>query len=339
MKQVRLHGPQDLRIDDVPMPQAGPLDVVVKVAVFGICGSDLGFAVSGYIGRPGQHPMPLGHELTGTIHQVGDAVEGLQVGQRVVVHPMKGGNRIGTGDPVHGGFAEYLLVQEAVVGESIFPIPDAMAFERAVLAEPIAVGVHGLNLCLVTADDSAVVFGAGPIGLGVIAALRHRGVEHIAVVDIIDERLERARRLGALLTINPARDDLETLLKESFGTVSGKIAGHPLVDCSLYIDCAGQPTLLQQAVGLARDAARILVLATHKRPVELDMVQVMIKELAIRGSLSYPDEFPQVLKMLSDENLCLDGMRSHTFAFEQFAEAFAMAQDPHRSAKVLVQVN
>ncbi|WP_041770265.1 zinc-binding dehydrogenase [Metapseudomonas resinovorans] len=339
MKQVRLYGPQDLRIDEVPMPQAGPRDVVVQVAVFGICGSDIGFARNGYIGRPGPQPMPLGHELAGTVHQVGEAVQGITVGQRVVVHPMKGSNRIGTGDPEHGGFAEFLLVREAVPGESIFPIPDALAFDRAVLTEPVAVGVHGLNLCQAGPGDQVVLFGAGPIGLGVVAALRHRGVERIAVVDIIDERLERARQLGAERCINPTREDLATALQTTFGTVPGKLSAQPMVNCSLYIDCAGQGAMLQQAVAMAKDMARILVLATHKQPVELDMVQVMVKELAIRGSLSYPDEFPEVLAMLGDERLALEGMHSHSFDFDRFAEAFAMAQDPHQSAKVLVQVS
>ncbi|KSG99918.1 zinc-dependent alcohol dehydrogenase [Pseudomonas aeruginosa] len=339
MKQVRLYGPQDLRIDDVPMPQAGSQDVVVKVAVFGICGSDLNFARNGYIGSPSPQPMPLGHELAGTVYQVGEAVRDIAIGQRVVVHPMKGSNRIGTGDPEHGGFAEFLLVRDAVLGESIFPIPDSLAFERAVLTEPVAVGVHGLNLCQAEPGDRVVLFGAGPIGLGVVAALKHRGVERIAVVDIVDERLERARQLGAEQTINPAREALETALQKSFGTVPGKLTGQPLVDCSLYIDCAGQGALLQQTVGMAKDMARILILATHKQPVELDMVQILIKELAIHGSLSYPNEFPEVLAMLGDERLTLEGMCSHTFKFNRFAEAFAMTQDPHQSAKVLVHID
>ncbi|WP_220791103.1 zinc-dependent alcohol dehydrogenase [Aquipseudomonas ullengensis] len=339
MKQVRLYGPQDLRIDEVPMPQAGPRDVVVKVAVFGICGSDLNFARNGYIGSPSPQPIPLGHELAGTVHQVGEAVQDIAVGQRVVIHPMKGSNRIGTGDPVHGGFAEFLLVRDAALDESVFPIPDHLAFERAVLTEPVAVGVHGLNLCQAEPSDRVVLFGAGPIGLGVVAALKHRGVERIAVVDIIDERLERARQLGADQIINPAKEELEAALRATFGTVPSKITGQPLVNCSLYIDCAGQGALLQQAVVMAKDTARILILATHKQPVELDMVQVLIKELAIRGSLSYPDEFPEVLAMLGDERLVLEGMHSHSFDFDRFAEAFAMAQDPHQSAKVLVQVS
>lgn len=337
MKQVRLHGPQDLRIDEVPMPVAGPGEVVVKVAMFGICGSDLGFARTGYIGRQSPQPMPLGHELVGTIYQLGSGVTGLRTGQRVVVHPMQGSNRIGTGDPVHGGFAEYLLVRNAVLGESLFEIPESMSFERAVLTEPLAVGMHGLNLGGAQANDRVTVYGAGPIGLGVITALKHRGVQHIVAVDVIDSRLERARQLGAERGINPTQDDLPAALGEYFGKVRGSVTGQPLVDCSLYIDCAGQAALLKQTVAMARDKARIVVLATHKQPVELDMVQLMIKELSLLGSLSYPNEFPEVLHMLGDDTLSVAPLLSHTFAFEAFADAFAAAQQADDSAKVVVR--
>jgi len=337
MKQVRLHGPQDLRIDDVPMPIAGPGEVVIKVALAGICGSDLGFARAGYIGIPSPHPMPLGHEVVGTIAQLGSTITGLRTGQRVVVHPMQGRNRIGTGDPTHGGFAEYLLVREAELDKSLFVIPDAMSFERAVLTEPLAVGVHGLNLGKVHADDRVTVYGAGPIGLGVIAALRYRGVQRIVAVDVIDSRLERAQQLGAELVINPTRDDLPAALANYFGKVRGSVTVQPLIDCSLYIDCAGQASLLQQTVALARDKARIVVLAAHKQPVALDMAQLMIKELSLLGSLSYPEEFPEVLHMLSDDSLSITPLLSHSFAFEAFAEAFAVAQQGSDSAKVIVR--
>jgi 2-desacetyl-2-hydroxyethyl bacteriochlorophyllide A dehydrogenase len=338
MKQVRLFGIQDLRIVDVPMPEPGPHDVVVKIAVFGICGSDLGFARDGYIGRSGGQPLPLGHELVGTLHIVGDQVQDLRIGDRVVVHPMKGSNRIGTGDPEHGGFAEYLLVRDARLGESLFVIQDFLDFNRAVLTEPVAVGMHGLNQASVTANDTVVVFGAGPIGLGVIASLRYRKISKIVAVDVTDERLERARLLGAEYLINPAREDLQSALASCLGTQTSKLTGLPLIDASVFIDCAGHGPLLEQMVQMASDNARILVLATHKKPVQIDMVQVLIKEISLIGSLSYPVEFPEVIEMLSDKQLDISAMTSHCFAFEHFDQAFAMAQVPDQAAKVIVRM-
>jgi threonine dehydrogenase-like Zn-dependent dehydrogenase len=338
MKQVRLYGIQDLRIVDVPMPEAGPLDVVVKVAMFGICGSDLGFARDGYIGRPGGQPLPLGHELVGTIHQVGTAVQDIRPGLRVVVDPMKGSSRIGTGDPDHGGFAEYLLVRNARLGETLFPLADSMDFQRAVLTEPIAVGMHGLNQAGINAHDRVVVFGAGPIGLGVIASLKYRGVAKVVAVDLTDERLERARQLGADHVVNAAGSDLQAMLQMYLGKRTAQLTGLPVVDASLYIDCAGHGPLLEQMIEIAGDKSRIIVLATHKKPVHLNIVQLMLKELVLIGSLSYPDEFPEVIEMLSNPQLDISPMLSHSFDFDQFAQAFAMAQVPELSAKVVVRM-
>ena len=338
MKQVRLYGLQDLRIVDVPRPTPGPRDIVVKVAAFGICGSDLNFAATGYIGQPTGQPVPLGHELAGTVAEVGAEVSGLHPGQRVVVHPMKDGNRIGTGDPQHGGFAEYLLVREARLGDSVFPIADDLDFERAVLTEPIAVGWHGLNLGKIRAGERAVVFGAGPIGLGVVSALKHRGVDRIAVVDVVDERLERAAGLGATLTVNPSNKGVRAELEKFYGTVPRVVSGEPLVDCELYVDCAGHGPLLQDCVLMAKDGARIVILAKHKEPVALDIVQLMTKELTMCGSLSYPTEFAEVIGMLDDKGVDLAPMVSHVFEFDQFPQAFKMAQNARESAKVIVRV-
>ncbi|MES2898964.1 MAG: zinc-binding dehydrogenase [Pseudomonadota bacterium] len=338
MKQVRMYGLQDLRIDEVPHPVLGPRDIIVKVAAFGICGSDLNFAATGYIGKPTGQSVPLGHELAGTIAEVGDQVSGMQVGQRIVVHPMKDGNRIGTGDPELGGFAEYLLVREAKLGDSVFPIADALPFERAVLTEPIAVGWHGLNLGKVKAGERAVVFGAGPIGLGVVSALKHRGVKDIAVIDVIDERLQRAAQLGATLTVNSMKAAVRAELERHFGTVPRVVSGEALVDCDIYVDCAGHGPLLQECVVMARDGARIVILATHKDLVPLDIKQLMTKELTLSGSLSYPTEFAEVIGMLDDQSVDLAPMVSHVFEFDQFPEAFKMAQNARQSAKVIVRV-
>ncbi|MES2025611.1 MAG: zinc-binding dehydrogenase [Pseudomonadota bacterium] len=338
MKQVRLYGQNDLRITDVSRPSAGPQDVVIKVAAFGICGSDLNFAHLGYIGKPNGQAMPLGHELAGTIDEIGAEVQGLKLGQRVVVHPMKDGNRIGTGDIEHGGFAEYLLVRKAKLGDSIFPISEDLSFKRAVLTEPIAVGMHGLNLGKIQAGDRAVVLGAGPIGLGAISALKYRGAKKIVAIDVVDERLERARQLGAEFTINPTKADVRAELEKFYGTVPRIVSGEPLVDCELYVDCAGHGPLLQETVVMAKDRARIVILARHKDVVPLDVVQLMTKELNLCGSLSYPTEFREVLDMLDDTSIDMEPMISHVFAFNEFDQAFKTAQNAKQSAKVIVML-
>ncbi len=339
MKQLRMHGVNELRLDEVPVPTPGPDDIVVRIIAAGICGSDLGFLRDGYIGRPSGEPVPLGHELVGIIHTMGENVSSLETGQRVVIHPMKGRNRIGTGDPVHGGFAEYLLVRDARSGESVFPVQDNLSLERAVLTEPIAVSMHGLNKAATHAGDRVVILGAGPIGLGAVAALKHRGVQDIVVVDVIEERLERARQLGASATVNTSHQALRESLESSLGTVKSKVMRQPSINASLYIDCAGHAPLLDEVFGMACDGARLLILATHKKPVAMDLAQLIIKEISVIGSLSYPTEFAEVLEMLGNQQLAIEPMISHSYPLDDYEVAFLTAQDPHLSAKVILRLD
>ena len=144
MLQVRIHGPDDVRLDDVPEPEPGPRDVVLRVASCGICGSDLGYVRLGGVAGPTREPMPLGHELAGFIEAVGSEVRGFEPGERVALDPNgpKGAATIGNGAG-EGGFAPLLLVRDAV-GEGqparLHKLPDGMSFEIAALAEPLGVG-------------------------------------------------------------------------------------------------------------------------------------------------------------------------------------------------------
>ncbi|MDY0012593.1 MAG: zinc-binding dehydrogenase [Rhodocyclaceae bacterium] len=335
MRQVRLHGPHDLRLDEVELPPATERDVVVKVAAFGICGSDLHFVHQGGPGGPAKSPIPVGHEVAGVIAALGSEVAGLQVGQRVVVDPMKGGNNIGIGSDA-GGCGEFLLVRNATLGGAIHPIPDAMSFQRAVLAEPLAVGRHAIHVGGAQPGDKVVVLGAGPIGLGMVASLHYLGVKDIVAVDVVEERLQRALALGASAVVNPARSDLKEELGALFGVVRHPMTGQKSVGADLFLDAAGFGPLIADAVGMARSGARIVIVAAHKQPLPLDMNQIMTKELVVRGSICYPTEFPDVLAMLGDDQVDLTALVSHVFPVEEFEAAFKTAADGKASAKVIV---
>ena len=183
MKQLRLHGPDDVRLDEVPEPQPGPRDAVVRVASCGICGSDVGYIRLGGVAGPTRRPLPLGHELAGVVEQVGSEVDGRRAGARVVVHPGAQGNRIGNGGP-EGAFAARLLVRNAGADRNLFAIPDGMPFELAALAEPLGVGMNAVDRAGASKGEKVVVFGAGPIGLAVLATLLDRGVTDVIVVDL-----------------------------------------------------------------------------------------------------------------------------------------------------------
>lgn len=333
MRQVRLHGVDDLRFDEMPAPVAGPRDVLVKVAACGICGSDIGYAAQGGLAAATTGPLALGHEFSGTIAAVGAEVRDLAPGMRVVVNPDF--NMIGSGAP-EGGFAPLVLVRNARRGEAIHVIPDALPADLAALAEPLSVALHGVNRAEVGPGSKVVVLGAGAIGLGAVVGLRRRGVTDIVSVDLSPQRLELARRLGASHTINPKEQDLREALTAAHG--GGDRYGWPIVHSDAFIDAAGAAPALQQAVALAPVGARLVIVALYKQPVPIDLVQVMAKELVITGSIAYPtDEFTEVVGMLSAGEVDVSPMISHRFAFDDFPAAFATARDTARALKVMVE--
>ena len=177
MRQVRVHGPGDVRVDEVEPPRPGPRDAVVRVAACGICGTDLSFIRLGGSKGPGGAPLCLGHEIAGVVEWVGSEVRGTPVGERVVVHPGTDElGRIGTG-AAEGGLTPALLVREAARGGRLFRVPDGLPLDVAALAEPLAVGMRAVERAEVRRGDKVAVFGCGPIGLFALATLLDRGIE------------------------------------------------------------------------------------------------------------------------------------------------------------------
>jgi len=301
MQQVNIQGPGKVAILDVPEPEAGPRDVVVDVSACGICGSDLGYVKLGGLAGPTGEPMPLGHELAGTVASVGADVEGIAVGTRVVVNPMCADNQIGNGGS-EGGFAPKLLVRNAGQPGCIMPIPDAMPFEHAALAEPLSVGLQVVNRCSATASDKAVVFGAGPIGLAAIASLRYRGAEDIIVVDLSQQRLDIARELGAAHALCPGRDDVWKEIRRLHGIED--VLGAPMAGSDVYIEASGHSPLIEEVLGNAKSDARLGIVALHRAPISV--------------------------------NFLLTPMITHRFPLADFEAALAVAQDAHAGAKVLI---
>jgi threonine dehydrogenase-like Zn-dependent dehydrogenase len=332
MKAIRLHGPGDFRLDEIGEPTPGPADVVVRVAACGICGSDLTYVRTGGVAAPVVEPIGLGHELSGTIVAVGRGVRELEAGMRVIVNPMGGGNAIGNGSP-EGAFAPLLLVRNAAAGDGIYPIPDGLPFEKAALAEPLSVSLHAVNRANPAPGRRVAVFGAGPIGLGIVVFLRRRGIDDVSVIDVSDQRLDRARALGARVTINPAREDVAAQLGEAHGR--GEVFGWPVVGTDTFFEVSGAAGVIPSIIGMAPFHAELVVVAVHHEPVPVSFQMALGKEMTITTSMAYPNEFPEVLAMLASD-VDLSPMVSHRYPLHAFAEAFAVAQDRNASSKVLI---
>jgi len=328
-----IHGPGDLRLVKIERPVPGPDDVLLQVQFAGICGSDLAYTAIGGIGYPSEQPIPLGHELSAIVAQVGENVTGFALGDRVVVNPLI--KFIGNGGP-EGGFAEYLLVRDvATQPESLLKLPAGLSFEVGALVEPLAVSLHALNRVQAKPGEKVAIFGAGPIGLGCVVMLRQRGIKDIVVFDLSELRRERAMALGATAAFDPREHSPAEMLGELHGAAIA-FGVLPVAGTDLYLDTAGAPHLIPEIAFYAKPGARIGAVAIIKGEVTLNFQLLLGKELSIIPVMGYPTEIPEVIALLQNSAIDLTPMVSHRLPGAQFMDAFALAKQPDKSAKILV---
>lgn len=332
MRVLNIHGVNDVRLDPIPPPEPGSRDVVLKVKACGICGSDLTYIKLGGIHRKPGGTTPLGHEAAGEIIHVGADVAGVALGQRVVINPMMTPSYIGSGGP-EGAFTEELLVRDARLGDSLLPIPDDLPYEIAALTEPLSVALHGVNRAQVKPGDKVVVFGCGPIGLGMVLWLVERGIDNVVALDLSPERLARATELGARAAFDPTQGDLAARLRELHG--AARVFSREAVGTDAFIDAAGAPNILSDVVRMAKLHARLVVTAAYTQPVPLDLGAMLTTEMTITTAVGYPTEMPEVLAALPRLAGKAAPLITHRFAFEDVIDALSVASTP-ASAKVMI---
>ena len=315
MRALRFHAAQDLRIDEVPAPQLSPGSVRVVVDWCGICGSDLHEYVAGPTAIPttaaahpltGEHlPLTMGHEFAGTITEVGDGVDPGRIGERVTVNPLLSDGTCAAcrrGQPQlcgqlgfvglsgwGGGFSEQAVVAAAAAHR----LPDNVDTEVGALVEPLAVGWHAINLSGAGGGDTALVVGAGPIGLATVLGLRARGSSQIIVSEPSAARRRIAEQLGATLAVNPAEQDVAATVVEA-------TAGEG-VDAAF--DAAGSNETLTAALMSTRPAGTVVNLAVWATPAALHPMLLMLGEKRLIGSLAYANDFPPVLDAIASGRL------------------------------------
>lgn len=328
MRQVRVHGPGDVRVDEIPDPSPGPTDALVRVAACGICGTDLGYIRAGGLIGPGPEPMCLGHEISGVVDWVGAEVQGVSVGDRVIVHP---GNdrigRIGNGAP-QGGLTPLLLVTHAE--GRLFPVPPALDLEVAAFAEPLAVGMHAVDQAELRGTEPVCVVGCGPIGLAAIATMVDRGHEGVVGVDPSPRRRELAVGLGAQAAVEPA--DLWSALADLHGTTPHLLG--PTPSTPVFIEASGAPGVLPEVIDHAAPGARVVVVALHHSPIPTNYLVVLMKELTLRGSIEYPPRFEDAIDLLARRDL--SSLVTDRVPLDRFADALGLLEGSRDCGKVLV---
>jgi len=329
MKQIRVHGPGDVRLDELPAPTPGPRDALVRVAACGICGTDVSFVhMGGITGKP----MALGHEMAGVVEWVGPEVIDAAVGDRVVVHPADDDiGRLGSGAP-EGGLTPLLLVREAAKGRRLFPVPDAMPLHVAALAEPLAVGMQAVNQAHVSPGDTVAVFGCGPIGLMSIVALADRGIGDVVAVDLSRRRRDLAMELGAAHVLDPTEADVWAELARLHGTAPFMLGPTPATDA--FIEASGSDRVIGDILQHGRVDGRMSVVALHYQPVPTNYAVLLMKQFTIRGSFEYPPRFEDAIELLARRDL--SGLITHTLPLEEFERGLALMEGSKDCGKVMI---
>lgn len=331
MKQIRVHGPGDWRLDDIDDPDPGPADVLVRVAACGICGTDLHMVSSGgFTGRP----MPLGHELAGVVDWVGADVGSVSVGDRVIVRPSDVGHGpIGCGAD-QGGLTPLLLVSDADRGR-LFDVPADMTLRTAALAEPLAVGMQAVNQADARAGDRVAVFGCGPIGLMAIATLADRGIDDVVAVDLSAARLDLARRLGARHAIDPSVADVWSELRTLHGEAPFMFG--PTAATDVFIEASGADRVIGDVLRHGRFGGRLSIVGLHYDPIPTSFLDVLMKEFTIRGSFEYPRRFEDAIELLARRDL--SEIVTHALPLDHFGDALAVLEGSKDCGKVLITMD
>ncbi len=325
MEAAVLYKPLDMRMEYLDVPEIGPNDVLVKMKRVGICGSDAHFYLQGRISSfIVEKPIILGHECSGEIAEVGEKVTNVKAGQRVVIEPgftcgvceyCRSGRynlcrdvRFYGAPPYNGAFAEYV----SAPAHNVYLMPDNMTYGEGAMIEPLAVGMMAAKRGGVTINDSVAIFGAGPIGLLTLQAIRSRGVIDAYVTDIVDYRLDYALKLGAGAVINASKENvLEQIMQ---------LTGNKGVD--VVIEASGSIKALQQALDIVKPGGRIVLVGYPLVEVPLLIDKVLEKELSILGVHRYANVFPTAIKCVSSGKIDVKSLITHVFPLDRILEGF-----------------
>jgi (R,R)-butanediol dehydrogenase/meso-butanediol dehydrogenase/diacetyl reductase len=357
MRAIYLHGPDDLRLRDVDRRSVSEGTVRVDIGYTGICGSDLHEYNSGPtpIRKPEDNhsipesewdeylPKPMGHEIAGEISQVGTGVDTVDVGDRVALNMVFGCHDCrycaegkyhlcerGSGGVVSSrGFAESIVVPASMA----VPVPESVSLQEAALAEPLGVSLHGVRRSEIGVGDRIAVFGAGPIGLGVVAGAKAAGAREIYVSEPKASRREAAKALGADVVIDPAESDPVERIKRDTDRVE------------ISFECAGTETTLTDSLRSTAYGGTVVVLSVFEENASIHPNDIMQSERELVGSfafqggpLSSRSEFVAAMDMIADGRIDPDPFVTDVVPLEDVDAAFESLLEPDSDhIKILVE--
>ena len=326
-----------IRVGKADVQPPGPGEVQIQVAYAGICGTDLHI----YHGKMDWRVAPsqiMGHEASGVVSAVGEGVESVREGQRVTVMPLK---PCGTCPACRAGHSHICMnlkfigidtpgaFQSAwVVPEyAVLPLPEEISLKRAALIEPLAVACHDVRLGKVTAGESVVVIGGGPIGALIGLVAQHDGAR-ILVSEINPSRVAIAHALG-LEAVNPLEVDLVALVEERTGGAGADVV------FEVSASKAGAAVMTQ----LPRTRGRIVIVGLASDPPPVDLMRIVWRELRLRGARVYErQDFERAIGLAASEDLPLDRLISAVYPLERIAEGFRLLESGGDVMKILIDI-
>ncbi len=344
MKALLMSRYRNLEVADLPAPVPTADEVLVRVAACGICGSD----VHGYDGSTGRRipPIVMGHEAAGTIAACGAAVADFAVGDRVTfdstiycgdcAHCRRGAANlcdrrqvlgVSCGDYRRAGaFAELVAVPARIV----YRLPDDFSFAEAALLEAVAVAIHGVKLAKVSAATTALVVGAGNIGLLTLQALRAAGCTRVLVTDVDEQRLALARRLGATET-RLARPHDDGLLPAIHALTDGQ-------GVDVALECVGRDDTVAAAIDVVRKGGTVVLVGNITPNVNLPLQKVVSRQICLQGSCASAGEYPQAIAWMASGAIDVKPLISAVVPLEEGPRWFERlyAREPNLMKVVLI---
>ncbi len=352
MQAVVCHGPEDYRLEERPVPQPGPGEVVVRVKSAAICASDLkcylGAALFwGDADREGycQPPVIPGHEFVGQVVALGEGAGqkyGLQLGDIAISEQIvpcwecrfcrrgqywmcPNGSVYGFRQNAFGALAEYMRFPANALN---YRVPDAVPLAHAAYIEPLACAIHAVERADIHFGDVVVVAGAGPLGLGMVAAARLKHPGLLISLDLKDHRLAVAQACGADLGLNPHKVDVVAEVRKLTGGDG----------CDIYIEATGQPSGVQQGLQMIRRLGTFVEFSVLREPVTVDWTIIGdTKELDIRGSHLGPYCYPIAMDMLAKRLLPMDQIITHRLPLSSYQAGIDLVASGDVSIKVTLE--
>ncbi|MEF3355929.1 alcohol dehydrogenase catalytic domain-containing protein [Paenibacillus sp. GYB006] len=352
MKAVVAYEPGDYRLEEVPVPKVGEGEILIKVEACGICAGD----AKAYDGAPSfwgdadqpayiKAPMIPGHEFIGHVVAIGENVkDDFELGDRVISEQIvpceecrfcKRGqywmcqkhDLYGFQNNVNGGMAEYMKFTKEGIN---YKVPTELPIEKAILIEPYACSYHAVQRAKIELEDVVVLAGAGTLGLGMIGAIKKSGPSKLIVLDLFEDRLELAKQFGADMVLNPAKDDIYTIindLTDGYG-------------CDVYIEATGAQKSVEQGLKLIRKLGRFVEFSVFKDPVTVDWSIISDrKELDVLGSHLGPYCYEPVIKGITNGDLPTEGVVTHILPLEEYQKGFELVKSGRDSLKVVLNPN